>query len=415
MRLFGLELKRILKTRSTWILLILALLLSAVMAYIPTTFVYSTYWNESGKKEEIKGIPAIRHRNEVQKGITGIVTPAMMREAVEVYQGCLNEYGVANEYELPDGVYTERIWPYEGLLHCVREAYADPETGIAPSVMEIDPQKAEDFYDVCLQHLTDLIQLEQKDNPAALFTAEKLYSEVEMPFTMYPSSDKNLMDYQVILIFLIALFCVVIAVPVYSSDYQTGADDILRCTRFGRSRLGITKIVSALVICGAAFAICISVFMVIANSLFGWESTKTSIQMMYSVVSLQNFTMGQLQWYGFATGLVSLLAAISFVLFVSSKCRNTATAMSISILICILPIIIYLMVPGDISSWIRSVIPTSGIAVQSGYIFSAVDFEFLNMGNLSVWYPHALLIVAAIEIPLFIALALISYMRHKVK
>ncbi len=40
-------------------------------------------------------------------------------------------------------------------------------------------------------------------------------------------------------ILLALLFCVVIAVLVFSADYQSGADDILRCTRHGRSRLGV--------------------------------------------------------------------------------------------------------------------------------------------------------------------------------
>lgn len=415
MRLFKLELKRILKTRTTWILLLLALILSAVMAYLPTTFEYSSYQDDNGKKVELKGISAIEHRKEVEKRITGIVTPDKLREAVEAYQACLNEYQAPNEYELPDGVYRERILPYEGLLHCVREAFADPVSGMAPSLMDVDPQKMEEFYAICTQHLTELMKLEQKEHPAALKIAQKLYRNVEMPFTLYPSSTTNVIDYQVILIFMIALFCVVIAAPVFSSDYQTGADDILRCTRHGRSRLGITKIAAALVICTTAFGVCISVFLLIANSLFGWESTKTSIQILYSVVSLQNFTMGQLQWFGAATGLVSLLATISFVLFISSKCKNGTTSLSISILTCILPVIIYLMIPGEIGSWIRSVIPTSGIAVQSGYIFSAVEFDFLTIGNWSAWYPHAMLAVAAIEIPIFIVLALVSYMRHKAK
>ena len=38
MQLFFLEVKRVLKTRSTWILLVASLLLTMVLAYLPTTF-----------------------------------------------------------------------------------------------------------------------------------------------------------------------------------------------------------------------------------------------------------------------------------------------------------------------------------------------------------------------------------------
>ena len=38
MRIFMLEVKKIIRTRVTWILLLAALLLSGLMAYIPVTF-----------------------------------------------------------------------------------------------------------------------------------------------------------------------------------------------------------------------------------------------------------------------------------------------------------------------------------------------------------------------------------------
>ena len=38
MRIFRLELKRVLKSRLTWILLALALILSVLLAYLPTTY-----------------------------------------------------------------------------------------------------------------------------------------------------------------------------------------------------------------------------------------------------------------------------------------------------------------------------------------------------------------------------------------
>ena len=62
MRLFRLELKRILKTKATLILLALSLLLTVVMAYIPTTFSYVSYVDESGNAVTLRGMEAIRSR-----------------------------------------------------------------------------------------------------------------------------------------------------------------------------------------------------------------------------------------------------------------------------------------------------------------------------------------------------------------
>ena len=108
-------------------------------------------------------------------------------------------------------------------------------------------------------------------------------------------------DHQNIMGFLVLLVCVVIVAPVFSADYQSGADDILRCTRYGRVTLAIAKLFAAFLISTAAFVICTAVHILTADSLFGWECTRTSVQMMYFIVTLADMDIGGGRWvYGFA-------------------------------------------------------------------------------------------------------------------
>ena len=146
MRLMKLELKRVLKTRLTLILLTFSLVLSLVMAYIPTTFSYITYRDANGDAVKLLGLDAVQYLKTLQSDTAGEVTPQKVRQAVEDYQTCLTKYGVDNTCDLPDGVYEAEILPYALLLHGVREAFADPDSGIAPSLMDIDPEKIEDYY-----------------------------------------------------------------------------------------------------------------------------------------------------------------------------------------------------------------------------------------------------------------------------
>lgn len=71
MRILKLELKRILRTRLTLILLLLALLFSVILAYLPTTFTYSSYMDASGNQVELTGLASIRYEKELQAVITG--------------------------------------------------------------------------------------------------------------------------------------------------------------------------------------------------------------------------------------------------------------------------------------------------------------------------------------------------------
>lgn len=412
MRLLLLELKRILKTRVTMILLLFSLCLTFFMAYIPTTFSYHEYMDADGNKVKLAGLASIRYEKELQADLAGDVTPDKVRQAVERYQACLTKYGVESSYDLPEGVYEAEIMPYAPLLHGVREIFADPASGIAPSIMEIDPGKIDDFYGQCERRNASLLKQEQREHPAAQALAQEMYREVEKPFRFFPGYNSNPMDYQIIIAFLILLFCTVITAPVFTSDYQTGADDILRCTKHGKTRLAAVKILSALLICTVAFSLCSFIYIAVSNSLFGWECTKNSMQMIYSVVNLPNMTIGQLQRFLAVSGLLCVTAAVSFTLFLSSKFKNMVVSLSVALLFCILPIIVYMALPTAIGNWIYPVIPAGGVGLQASILYAVIDFDFWNIGDFSIWLPYVMLGAYVIEIPVFIILTIWSYSRH---
>ena len=412
MRLLILELKRVLKTRATVILLLFSLFLAFLMAYIPTTFSYHEYTDADGNKVELTGLASIAYEKEQQADLAGAVTPDKVRQAVENYQACLTKYGVKDSYDLPDGVYEEEIMPYAPLLHGVREIFANPNTGIAPSLMEIDPAKIDDFYGQCERRNASLMKQEQRESSAAQAAARDMYQKVEKPFLFFPGYSSNPMDYQIIIAFLILLFCTVIAAPVFTSDYQTGADDILRCTKYGKVNFAITKIISALLICSVTFSLCTFIYIMVSNSLFGWECTKTSMQMIYSIVNLPDVNIGQLQRFTAVSGLLCIMAAVSFTLFLSSKFQNVVVSSSAALLFCILPIIVYIALPVNIANWIYPVIPASGVGLQTSILYAAIDFEFWSIGNSAIWLPYVMLGAYVIEIPLFIVLTVYSYSRH---
>lgn len=413
MRLLKLEIKRVLKTRITIVLLFLSFLFSFLFAYLPTTFSYINHVDGAGQAVKLKGLDSIRYEKEVQADITGAVTPEKIRQALEDYQACLTKYGVDNTYDLPDGVYERELFPFMPLLHGVREAFADPDTGIAPSLMELSPEDMDHFYEKCDERCLTLMKQEQKDHPAAHSVASAMYQKVGKPFLFFPGYGSNPMDYQIILAFFILLFGTVITAPVFTSDYQTGADDILRCTKYGKVRFAVVKVISALLICTVTFSVCTFLYITVSNSLFGWECTKTSMQMIYSALNLADMNIGQLQRFTAVGGLLCIMASTCFTLFLSSKFKNILASLSVSLLFCILPIIVYTALPADIGSYIYSVLPAGGTGLQTSILYAAIDFDFWNIGNLSVWLPYVMLGAYAVEIPLFFILTVCSYSRHK--
>lgn len=415
MNIFKQELKRVLKTKLTWILLTLALFFSVLLAYLPITYCYSNYTDETGKQVNLTGLASVAYEKEQQADAGGIVTPERVRQAVETYQACLTQYGVTESYDLPEGVYEREILPIAPLLHGVKEAFADKNTGMAPAIMEITPEQLDDYYTICEERIASLMAMEQPDSPGAQRKAIEMYRQVTKPFEVYPGISSTVMDYQNIMGFLVLLFSTVMTAPVFSADYQTGADDILRCTKHGRARLGIAKAAAALFVSGITFVLCALLYLLTADSLFGWECTKTSIQMVYSIVTLADIDIGGLQLLFAAAGLLSVLASVSFTLYLSSKCKSTVISLASSLVFCIAPMVIYMTIPGAPSTWLCTVLPASGTSIQTSFLYAVTDFRFLNMGGLALWTPYAMIGACIIEIPLFGFLAVRSYCRRIIK
>lgn len=153
MRLFRLELKRILKSRRTLILLAIALLLSVAMAYLPISFEGINRPNEDGTVTELDGLAAIKYKQDLYKTSAGEVTPDRIKSALETYQSCVREYGPVEEEGFPLAVFIEKIVPFRHLLMGLSEAFADPLTGIGADLMDIDPNDIDGaYYEKCAEH-----------------------------------------------------------------------------------------------------------------------------------------------------------------------------------------------------------------------------------------------------------------------
>lgn len=411
MGVLNVELKRVMKARMTWVLLALALLLSAVLAYLPVTYCSSTYLDENGEEITVTGRASITYEKARQADTAGPVTPERVRAALERYHACLRKYGVTESYDLPEGVYEREILPIAPLLHGIKEAFADPNTGMAPSLLEIQPEEIDRFDAVCEARLVSLMRTEQPDSPAAQKKALEMYREVEKPFTVCPGACSTVMDYQNIVGFLVLLFCTVLAAPVFSGEYQSGADDILRCTKHGRGRLGTARVIAALCVSGGTFLICSGVYLLLSNALFGWDTTGASMQMIYSILSLVEMDLGGLQWFFVLAGLLSVLASVSVALFLSAKCRSTVTALGCALVLCIAPVMIYMTVPGAAADWLCTLLPASGVGIQTSILYALTDFRFLNLGGLTLWVPYGMLLAWVIEIPLFFILTVRGYCK----
>lgn len=125
--------------------------------------------------------------------------------------------------------------------------------------------------------------------------------------------------------------------------------------------------------------------------------------------------IGQMQIFTAIAGLLSLLAVISLTLFFSSKIKSMTVCLSLALLFCILPIIIYMALPENIAIWIYSILPAGALSLQTGILYAAAEFDFRNIGNVAIWLPHVMIGAYVVEIPLFAGLSVYSYAKYRIR
>ena len=130
MRIYCLELKRVLKSRLSIILLLIALFMSAVMAWLPVTFEDINQYGQNGNKvAELNGLEAITYKKSLRSVNNGEVTPEKLKKALNIYQSAVSKYGEDSIYrgDFPANLYTEKVFPVESILGRLPEVFSDPK------------------------------------------------------------------------------------------------------------------------------------------------------------------------------------------------------------------------------------------------------------------------------------------------
>lgn len=271
-----------------------------------------------------------------------------------------------------------------------------------------------DYYERIPTHIQSLLDSQYPTDPTPGEYFVELYERVETPFTYEPGVDTTTLDYLMLLALVLLFCCALITAPVFTNDYQSGADDIQRCTRHGRMRLGIVRLTATLSICGVLSAGCLALYWFVSNSLYGWELLDTSAQMLslFSPISPLPFDYGQLQIVLSLLALLTILATVSTILLLSSRMKNLVAVTFAALALCILPIIVYMIAPSGIVDWLLTLLPSSGVALQTSTLYALRNFHLLNIGSIHCWTPIATSIANAIELVLFAVLAVASYVRR---
>lgn len=413
MKFFGLEFKLLWKTRLTWIVGVVTLLLAiSYGAGIVNSEGGISYVDPNGKTVSLNGIAAIHEYQKIYKPFEGKITDQVLRDDLNVFQAISKKYNGA----IPDDIYMKDLIPRTSRLYALAAIYYGGNSSDLSVLSGLSPDRVTDFYGDRTEYLQKALAKIYPNSPSARQEALSLNSKIKTPFTYEYGISQNTIASIGILIFIVVLASVVINGSIFSGGYQSGADPVLRTTKNGRRKLALSKLGVSLVTDGVLYAVCIAAYTLIVNIAYDWRGLSTSEQTT-EVFSIAPITLGQKEIILIVAGFIILMAVACFTMFLSGVCPTPISSLTMGIGFCILPSIIWRIAQGESgnpAALFCYFFPAGGVGFGNAFSYQLDKIMFLTVGPFSIWGPYLAMGAALIEIPVFFFLAVHAYCRHQV-
>ncbi len=410
--MYKLEMKRLLKTRSTWILMAAALLVTLILCCINIFGAY--YYSYDGKS--FHALDATEMRRIVTESAEGEWTPERIHDVfAQIDEVSANRRGIAVEGATNDNY--EIVTGDNGAAASIA-GYTSTFLRSIPQVFdvqytsEITPEMAEQYYAQRKAYIEEAMTLNY--GPAAAEAALRLDENTAEPF-YYEfgfGTGSDIASTLPVSLFAVAIVCSIICAPVFASDYSTGADDIQRCARYGCRRLGKAKLLAAMTLSTVLYIICAAVFVALTLAVYGDD--KTSAQLALDALVLIDIDMNGVLVLTLVAGFLSVLAMTAFTLYLSARMRSSVAVLAIALAVAMAPtFLVILLRESALGDWLRLILPSGGLGLGTGMFVDIQIGEFLTIGSLAVWTPFLMLAAPVIETPVFALLARRAYVRHE--
>ena len=410
--MYKLEMKRQLKTRSTWILMAAALLVTLILCCINIFGAY--YYSYDGKSYH--ALDATEMREIVTESAEGEWTSERIRDVFEqIDEVSANRRGIAVEGETNDNYEIVTGGNNSGAASIA--GYTNTFLRSIPQVFdvymdEIRPDMAAQYYTQRKAYIEEVMTLNY--GPAAAEAALRLDENTTEPF-YYEfgfGTGSDIASTLPVSLFAIAVVCSIICAPVFASDYSTGADDIQRCTRYGCKRLGRAKLLAAMTLSAALYIICTAVFVALTLAVYGDD--KTSAQLALDALVLIDIDMNGVLVLTLVAGFLSVLAMTAFTLWLSAHMKSSVAVLALALAVAMTPtFLIILLRESAIGDWLRLLLPSGGLGLGTGMFVDIQIGKFLTIGSIALWTPFVMLAAPVIETPVFALLAKRAYVRHE--
>ncbi len=332
------EFLKILRKKSTIIVMAISLLLTAFLFGLPI-LQFQTY-NQDGV---IKGFDGIAYEKEQYKDLSVPITDEYAAQTITEYQKLFENpenvgYDGSEKFLIGDA-YWNYVAPRENLLSMIASAYDSPgENSGFNKLPELDLTDGAKFYQSRNEKIESLLNTPSRD----MSTEQKEYwsnmsSKVEAPLQYgYHEGWKIIMSSFELLMFALLAVCIVIA-PVFSGEYQAGTDSVILSGKYGKTKLVTAKIISSMLFGVLAFTLHIIVAFGLPLAAFGTDGWNLPLQIAGTTIPYP-FTFLQATLINLGVIYLVLLAMIGLTLFLSAKMKSPYIVLIVLVPVLFIPL-----------------------------------------------------------------------------
>ena len=331
------EFLKILRKKSTLIVMAVSLLLTAFLFGLPI-LQYQTY-NQEGVIKGNEGIAYAKGQySDLAVPLTEEYIAEMIREYQNLFENPDNVGYNGNEKFLIGDAYWNFVAPRETLLNTIAANYDAPgeNTGLE-KLMDLDMTNEAGFYQTREEKIETLLNMPSRK----LSDAQKTYwsnmnSKVDTPlqYGYYGGWEIIISSFE---LFMFALLCVCIVIaPVFSGEYQTGTDAVILAGKYGKTKLITAKIISSFLFGVIAFTLHVIIACGLPLAAFGMDGWNLPLQIAGTTIPYP-YTFMQAVLINLGVIYLILFAIIGLTLVLSANMKSPYVVLIVLVPVLFIP------------------------------------------------------------------------------
>lgn len=331
------EFLKILRRKSTLVVMAVSLLLTAFLFGLPV-LQYQTYDQEG----IIKGSQGIAYTKELYSALAVPLTEKYVAETIREYQGLFeNPDNVGydgNEKFLIDDAYWNFVAPREKLLNMIASNYDAPgESNGLNKLPDLDMANGANFYqtrEAKIETLLNAPSRKMSDAQKAYWKNMNRKVDTPLQYGYYEGWEIIISSFE---LFMFALLCICIAVaPVFSGEYQAKTDAVILSGKYGKTKLTTAKITASLLFGTLAFTLHALIACGLPLAAFGMDGWNSPLQIAGTTIPYP-FTFLQMVLINLGVIYLVLFAMIGLTLVLSANMKSPYVVLIVLVPVLFIP------------------------------------------------------------------------------